>query len=548
MTGPRRFVRLGVLLTVGMTVMSVGSATAEPSGPSVPDGSSTLGKDQRGAVVQVVPKIPVPVPPGAPRRGDAGAMAKSHASWVADEFGAVVGNLFVDKVFRVGSGSTVRLRQEIDAVPVFGSSVAQSLTADGALLSVTGALSRRSVGAYPAAAAPPPPAVGRTALASIAAQTRRPVEKLSVARQQANWYDPTLAAVADAESIAMPAYRVEVAGGNDATWTVFVDAVDTGRVFDSWSNEKHSNRVVCDANRQAIDTSNATSAETRCGDAAAFTPARAEGQAAVGKADVDNVYAFLGDTQAFYRRYTPLAELGGLIGGDTGDGRGKALRATVRLCDISQCPWANAFWTEDHMAYGEGITTDDITGHELTHGVTQNVNGLVYRNESGAINESMSDIFGEFTDLTNGSPDDTPRNRWLIGEGSSVGAIRDMNNPRRFRNPDTYRGADWYTGLDQSAFVHVNSGVGNKVAQLITDGGTVNGRTVTGIGLSKAAGLYWTAQTLLPSSARYATLSSTLATACAQNVANKVADTAPADCTQVVGATQATRLPVLGSD
>ena len=87
------------------------------------------------------------------------------------------------------------------------------------------------------------------------------------------------------------------------------------------------------------------------------------------------------------------------------------------------------------MAFGRGVVTDDITAHELTHGVTERTSGLQYLWQSGAINESMSDVFGEFTDLTNGSKDDTSANAWLIGEGSSLGVIRSLKRPADENQP-----------------------------------------------------------------------------------------------------------------
>ncbi len=59
---------------------------------------------------------------------------------------------------------------------------------------------------------------------------------------------------------------------------------------------------------------------------------------------------------------------------------------------------------------------DDIVGHEFTHGVIDHSAGLIYFSQSGALNESFSDIFGETIDLTNGAGLDTPEVRWLIEE------------------------------------------------------------------------------------------------------------------------------------
>ncbi|MFC9441027.1 M4 family metallopeptidase, partial [Nocardia sp. NPDC057030] len=464
--------------------------------------------DQQGSVRQVVPKDPIKVPAGS--AADAATAAQAHANGVQKALGGngdTAGNLVVESVFKIGTGATVRLRQEIDKVPVFGASAAESLTADGSLISVTGSLSKKSQGKY--ATTQPSAQVAQTALKKIAEQSKSAPDRLRVTATKAYWYDAKLAAKDEAQSIAVPAFKVEIAGagadkkGEPATWVVFVDANSTGKVLDSWSETRHLNRVVCDNASQPIDPN-----EAGCG-TSAIQPTRSEGEGPSGIQDVDDIYDYLGNTERFYAQYTQVANLTNLIGSDTGDGHGQALRATVRLCTYDECPYQNAFWSGSYMAYGSGLTTEDITAHELTHGVTQNTNGLVYRNEPGAINESMSDVFGELTFLVDtANPCNTAANRWQLGACSSIGVIRDMRNPKTHQNPDTYRGTYWYAGSGDSGGVHTNSGVGNRTASLITDGGTLNGVTVTGLGITKTAALYWTTQTLLSSNSNYGALSS----------------------------------------
>ncbi|WP_225728839.1 MULTISPECIES: M4 family metallopeptidase [unclassified Nocardia] len=531
----------------------------QPIPPKPPTGSYTgseLGavpkdvlKDPQGSVTQVTPKQPLPAPPGIATEPSAAAQAQ--ADGVKKVFGDVPGELVVDKVLPVGDGSTVRLRQEIDGIPVFGAAASESLAADGSLLSVTGALATQSQGSYPADAATPPDEVGATALEALVDQTKVSADKFSVVETRANWYAPKLAALHDAASVAVPAYKVDIKGDGKkgeepGRWVVFVDANDTGKVLDSWSNTEHLNRVICDAAEAQVDLNGATD-PTTCGTPDGFQATRTEGQDPSGIDDVDAVYNWFGATENFYATYTPLSNLTDLIGSDTGDGNGKALRGTVRICSLDQCPYPNAFWNEGHMAYGEGVTTEDITGHELTHGVTEKLNGLIYRDDSGAINESMSDIFGEFTFLTDTTnPCNTDANRWQLGACSSLGVIRDMRDPHAHQQPDTYQGQYWYTDTsNESRLVHINSGVGNKAAELMVDGGTLNGTAVTGIGIPKTAALYYTTQTLLTPNATYGTLGSTLRQACSTNVQNHVAGTTADDCVQVGNAVKAVGMPSL---
>ncbi|MFI5779290.1 M4 family metallopeptidase [Nocardia sp. NPDC051570] len=534
------------------------SAYGDP--PATPSNSSDLAnapkqvlKDPQGTVRQVVPQQPVPVPAGTPQA--AGSAAESHVQGVEKLFtGKPVGKLVVDQVLPVGKGSTVRLRQEIDSVPVYAASVSQSLDKNGALLSVTGSLSQKSQGKF--SNTTPTAAVSAAAVKAIADQTKTAANKLAVAGVKAYWYDAKLASAPNGKSVAVPAFKVDIKGDGKSDpkdekpgrFVVFVDANNTAKVLDSWSDTKQLNRVVCDAQDKQVDLNGATD-PTQCGSSDGFQATRSEGQGPVGVADVDNIFDYFGNTEGFYGKYTQLpGTLSDYIGNDTGDGHGKALRGTVRICSTDACPYANAFWSGDHMAYGDGVSTEDITGHELTHGVTQNVNGLVYRGESGAINESMSDVFGEFVFLTDTANQcNTPQNRWQLGACSSLGVIRDMRDPQSHRQPDTYQGTNWYTGSADQGGVHTNSGVGNKADELMVDGGSLNGVTVTGIGIAKTAALYWTTQTMLTANATYSSLGSALNSACKTNVQNNVAGTTAADCTQVANAVQAVKMPNLST-
>lgn len=128
--------------------------------------------------------------------------------------------------------------------------------------------------------------------------------------------------------------------------------------------------------------------------------------------------------------------------------------------------------------------TDDILGHEFTHGVTQDESGLVYSNESGALNESFSDIFGEMVESWAEGIND-----YLVG--ADRGAIRSFISPNDYGDPDTYKGTNWYTGSADHGGVHTNSGVQNHWFYLLSEGGSgVNDKgekyNVTGITRFKA--------------------------------------------------------------
>ncbi len=135
--------------------------------------------------------------------------------------------------------------------------------------------------------------------------------------------------------------------------------------------------------------------------------------------------------------------------------------------------YVNAFWDGSRMTYGDGsgaytpLTSIDIAGHEVTHGLTTFTAGLIYADESGALNESFSDIFGTAIERF-ARPGDW---NWLIGEDIGA-AFRSMSNPNIFGDPDTYFGDSWAPlGGPDSGGVHSNSGVQNFWFYLLVEGG-----------------------------------------------------------------------------
>jgi len=232
--------------------------------------------------------------------------------------------------------------------------------------------------------------------------------------------------------------------------------------------------------------------------------ARAEGQGPSGVTDVDLAYDFLGDCYDFYWTHH---------GRDSYDDAGGTLYASVRNCQYPEygCPMGNAFGGPGTMWYGDGWVTDDVTAHEITHGVTGVTSELVYQDESGAINESLSDIWGEFIDLENGAGNDSPGVRWLMGEDLPIGAIRNMAHPPAYADPDRMGSPHWYTGTGDHGGVHTNSGVSNKLCYLLTDGDEFNGQFTFPMGIAAVADLYYEAQVnLLMSASDYADLNDML--------------------------------------
>jgi Zn-dependent metalloprotease len=163
----------------------------------------------------------------------------------------------------------------------------------------------------------------------------------------------------------------------------------------------------------------------------------------------------------------------------------------------------NAFWNGSFASFGDGdsvymypITTLDICAHELTHGVTQYTAALQYMNESGALNESFSDILGKCVEHYAISA----KSSWALGRGvmCSGSEMRNMKDPNKVLHPKYYRGLYYYIGTDDAGGVHTNSGVQNYWFYLMCDGGSGTREddgaafTVKPLGWEKAARLVYT--------------------------------------------------------
>ncbi|MCX7570658.1 M4 family metallopeptidase [Tumebacillus sp. DT12] len=144
------------------------------------------------------------------------------------------------------------------------------------------------------------------------------------------------------------------------------------------------------------------------------------------------------------------------------DGAGASIKATVHYSSN----YNNAFWNGTQMVYGDGDGSTfvalsgslDVVGHEITHAVTERTADLVYSYQSGALNESWSDVFGN---LIENKSDNT----WLVGEdiytpGTSGDALRSMSNPPAMGDPGHM---DQYVNTSSdNGGVHTNSGIPNK--------------------------------------------------------------------------------------
>ena len=173
------------------------------------------------------------------------------------------------------------------------------------------------------------------------------------------------------------------------------------------------------------------------------------------------------------------------------DGKGGTMISIINVADPDDAKgFDNAVWTGKAMVYGNGRTSFkplagglDVAGHEMTHGVTQNTAALEYKYQSGAINESMSDVFGVLIDRAN----------WTLGEEVVLpaaypsGALRSMSNPNQ--NGSSVRGyqpktmAQYITTTQDNGGVHINSGIPNYAFYLFA--------TDNAVGRDKAEKVYY---------------------------------------------------------
>jgi bacillolysin/neutral peptidase B len=135
--------------------------------------------------------------------------------------------------------------------------------------------------------------------------------------------------------------------------------------------------------------------------------------------------------------------------------------------------WPNSFWIKNQVVYGQRqagpqfrsfAAALDMVGHEFFHGVTQFSARLDYRGQSGALNESYSDIFGVL--IANGLAPDLNDWRWEIGRDTGE-PLRDLSNPARFGQPPHPDHMSRYQNVplsDDFGGIHRNCGIHNRAA------------------------------------------------------------------------------------
>jgi Zn-dependent metalloprotease len=200
---------------------------------------------------------------------------------------------------------------------------------------------------------------------------------------------------------------------------------------------------------------------------------REEGDPATGDVAVTEAYDGLGATFALFAEVFERNSI---------DGIGLPLEATVHYGKL----YDNAFWNGERMVFGDGdgevferfTISLSVIGHELAHGVTQFTSGLEYEGQSGALNESMSDVFGVLVEQYK-LEQTVEEASWLVGEGLFTAevegtAIRSMKKPGTAYNDDVLgkdpqpaHMDDYIETTQDNGGVHLNSGIPNRAFYLV---------------------------------------------------------------------------------
>lgn len=363
------------------------------------------------------------------------------------------GELAVDRVEEDALGMHhVRLEQRVDGRPVFGGQLIVHLTPDNQVVAVNGKFAPQAKA--PAKPALTPAQAYARARQDLALTGKSETGKLdngpSLRGSQLLVFNPALLDQGTDENHL--AYRLVI---DDpvvpAIWVVFIDA-ETGQTLFRYNDlETGKDRSIYDLNGST------TLPGTSC-----YTEGGPVGNPS---ADCIDAFNFTGDTYDYFSTN---------FGRDGYDDAGATMKASVRYDN-----WANASWNGVRTTFGPGWAVRDVVAHEWTHAVTQYTAGLIYSFQSGALNESFSDVFSVMVD------DDD----WLQGEDLPNGAIRSLSNPAAYGDPGKL--SDYLCTTGDNGGVHTNSSIANHAAYLMAAGDTYNGLTITGIGRPATGQVYY---------------------------------------------------------
>jgi thermolysin len=411
-----------------------------------------------------------------------------------------------------------KMQQTVNGVPVFGGETIVHLNSDGSLFNITDSLvSKVSVSTEPTLSKTEALNAATSIYGCSDCLTAEPKVDMFVLRRKGKdhlSYRVQLERIDGSQETTMPVYFIDAHTGQKI-WeynnlqTAGVVGSGTSTYYGTLSFNAYQNGTTFymeDVTRKigTFDYKNTTTSLSRATDTDNVWNATNQ------RAIVDAHYG----TAATYDYFKNVHGRNG-IDGNGGPGSTLSIDGVTNLIGSRvhySTNYNNAFWNGSYMTFGDGdgstfssLTTVDICGHELTHGVTERTANLVYSGESGALNESMSDVFGVMVDRRVRGES---ANTWKIGEecftpaNGTGDALRYMDTPHLAGNggftsdddPDHY--SERYTGTADNGGVHINSGIANKAFYLVAKGGSHHlGGTMTGIGPDDAAKIWYRALT-----------------------------------------------------
>ena len=406
-------------------------------------------------------------------------------------------------------GSAIRVAQSLEGVPVIAGEAAIVIADDGTL---------SMVGEFTNTMPPPTGAIDTLQVANDALSSGETLD--AVVGVQV--LDPLLV---EGTGPVRTVVTLEVTSPSGSERRS-IDAITGAVLLEEHLSHEALSRTVCDAQEKPFD------AISTCGGPTTLYELVRTESGPISSVDAANkVFDYSGDT------YLMMSQLFGI---DSFDRRGAPIVSTVNICGIPFFCRRGAFYSSTagpngQLFFSADFVSDDIVAHEIGHGITRYSSRLIYSGESGGLNESMSDVYGEVVDLRNARGNDSAAVRWRLGEDSNYGTLRNMANPPEFDQPDWTGSSLNKPGAD----VHVLSGIPNKTFSLLADGGAFRGTTVEGLGVDNAARLFQMVNSsYLTSGASFSMFGKAMRLACRDMViAGKLQ---PLACTSVVAALAAT--------
>jgi Zn-dependent metalloprotease len=404
--------------------------------------------------------------------------------------------LFVSRVVADDAGDHVFFAQHFGEIAVYAAQLAVHLSGDNVSTTNGGYLTET-----PASREPSLTPEQALAIALAAAGKNHQLE----GRIKLVYYDRGVFQTAQeiAASAIAPfthlAYQLTVMAPADSRGEIFVVDAKSGDLLSRVPTET-------DAKNFSLRSANGGNEAPLCGFSSHSDWFNHNGQTAGSSPDAEGVAAF-GSMHAIYDFFL------GNFGWASWDGKDAQVRMTLDVGTRA----GNAAYVPacGHFVFGDNMSTRDVMAHEFTHGISRSTAGFARSFQPGALNESYSDVFGAMIDTAN----------WTIGEGVPGGFLRSLAQPplrsdflsfdcgplpfgtgcilpppRTVAHPD--RMSQLIVNATNDAMgdfgaIHANTGIPNKAAFLIAQGGTHNGITVSGIGRDKTARLYHRVQTTL---------------------------------------------------